>query len=101
VMEMHGADALYSTVKSLMHAIRTEDEEAQQDAAHQIIQIANPWTIRRWSKMKLAHRKPLVRIPNDNARLIDVEWTEHEEAKLKALVERYISRGASGVWRVH
>jgi len=28
VMEKHGADALYSAVKSLIHAIRTEDEEA-------------------------------------------------------------------------
>ena len=29
VMENHGAEALYSTVKSLMHAIRTETEHAQ------------------------------------------------------------------------
>jgi SNF2 family DNA or RNA helicase len=29
VMEKHGADALYSAVKSLMHAIRTEPQEAQ------------------------------------------------------------------------
>jgi len=38
VIEMHGADALYSAVKSLMHAIRTEDQNAQQDAAHRMIQ---------------------------------------------------------------
>jgi hypothetical protein len=37
VMETHGADALNSTVKSLMHAIRTEDEDAQHDAAHRMI----------------------------------------------------------------
>jgi len=42
VMEKHGADVLYSAVKSLMHAIRNEDQEAQQDAAHQMIQIAKP-----------------------------------------------------------
>jgi len=42
VKEKHGADALCSTVKSLMHAIRTEDEEAQRDAAHRMIQIAKP-----------------------------------------------------------
>jgi len=63
VMEMHGADTLYSAVKSLMHAIRTEDQDTQQDAAHQMIQIAKPWTIRRWSELKLANGKPLVRIP--------------------------------------
>jgi len=42
VMEQHGADELYSAVKSLMHAIQTEDKEAQQDAAHRIIRIAKP-----------------------------------------------------------
>ena len=47
VMEMHRVDVLYCAVKSLMHAIRTEHEEAQQDAAHRMIQIAKPWTIRR------------------------------------------------------
>jgi hypothetical protein len=40
VMEMHSTEALYCAVKSLMHAIRTEDQDAQQDAAHRMIQIA-------------------------------------------------------------
>jgi len=62
VMEKHGADAQYSAVKSLMHAIRTEDQEAQQDAAHRMTHIAKPWTIRRWSESKLANVNPLVRI---------------------------------------
>jgi len=47
VKEKYGADELYSAVKSLMHAIRTEDKETQQDAAHWMIQITEPWTIRR------------------------------------------------------
>jgi len=55
VMEMHSADALYSAVKSLMHAIWTEDHDAQQDAAHQMIQIATPWKIRRWSESTLVN----------------------------------------------
>ena len=101
VMEMHGADALYSAVKSLMHAIWTEDQDAQQDAAHRMIQIAQPWTRRRWSELKLANGKPLVQIPQENAHRVDLQWTEDEEAKLKTLVERYTSRGASGAWRVH
>jgi len=37
VMEKHGADALYSAVKSLMHAIWTECKAAQEDAAHWMI----------------------------------------------------------------
>jgi SNF2 family DNA or RNA helicase len=42
VMEKHGAEAVYSTVKSVMHAIQTKDEEAQQNAVHHITQIAKP-----------------------------------------------------------
>jgi len=60
VMEKHGAEALYSAVKSLMHAIQTKDEEAQQDVVHRMIQIAKPWTIRWRSESKLANRTPLV-----------------------------------------
>jgi len=48
VMEKRGAEALYSAVKSSLHALRTENEEAQQDAAHWMIQIAKSWTIKRW-----------------------------------------------------
>ena len=50
VMEMHSTDAVNSAVKSLMHAIRTEDPDAQQDPAHRMIQIVMPWMIRRWSQ---------------------------------------------------
>ena len=52
-MEMHGADALYSAVKSLMHAIRTDNKHPQQDAVYRMIQIAKPSTMRRWSESKL------------------------------------------------
>jgi len=101
LMEKHGAEALYSAMKSLMHAIRTEDQGAQQDAAHWIIQFAKPWTIRSWFELKLANGKPLILIPKQNAHLGDFEWTEEEQAELKTLVERYTSQGASGAWRVH
>jgi hypothetical protein len=97
VMKMHSADALYSTVKRLMHAIETEDQDAQQDVTHWIIEIAKSWTIRRWSELKLANGKPLVRIPMENAHCVDREWTEDEQAKLNTLVERCTSQGASGV----
>jgi len=53
VMAKHGAETLYSAVKSLMHAVQTENEEAQQNAMHRMIQIAKPWMIRRWSESKL------------------------------------------------
>jgi len=101
VMGKHAAEALYSAVKSLMHAIQTKDKEAQQDVAHRMIQIAKPWTIRWWSESKLANGQPLVRRPKENAHLVDLEWTEEGQAQLKTLVERFTSRGASGAWRVH
>jgi len=69
VMEKHRAEALYSAVESLMHAIRTEDKEARQDAVHWMIQIAKPWRIRRLSESKRTNGKPLIRIPKENAPL--------------------------------
>jgi hypothetical protein len=42
VMEMPSAHALYSAVKSLMPTIWTGDLDAQQNAAHRMIQIAKP-----------------------------------------------------------
>ena len=78
VLEKHGVMAWYSAVKRLMHPIRIEYEDAQQDVAHPMIQIAKPWTIRRWSESKLAIGKPLVRIAKENAHLVDLEWTPEE-----------------------
>ena len=101
VMEMHCANALYTAVNSVMHAIRTEDQDAQQDAAPRMSPIAKPWTIRRWTELKLANGKPFVQILKENAHLVDLEWNEDEQAKLQTLVDRYTSRGASGAWRVH
>jgi len=82
VTEKHGAKALYSTVKGLIHAIRTANEEAQKDAVHQIIRIAKPWTIRRWMELKLPNEKPLILIPKESIHHIDLEWNENEQAKL-------------------
>jgi len=101
VMETHGTQALHSTVNSVIHAIRTEDTDAQQDAAHRMIHIAQPWMITRRSESKLANVKPLVWIPKENAHLVDLEWPEDEDAKLKTLVERYTLQGSAGAWRVH
>ena len=86
-METHGADALYSAVKSLMNAIRTEDQDAQWDAAHRMMQIAKTWMIRRWSESKLLNGKPLVQRSKENAHRVDLEWTEDEQATLQTLVE--------------
>jgi hypothetical protein len=100
-MEMHGADALYSLVKSLMHGIWTEDEEAQHHAAHRMIQISKPWMIRRWSESKLANRKPPVKILKENAHRVDLQLTEEEQVTQNTVFERYTSQVAAGAWRVH
>ena len=101
VVEKHSGEALDPAVKSLIRAFWTEVHNTQQDAAHRMIQVAIPWTMRRWSESKLANVIPLVRIAKQHAHLVDLEWTEEEQAKVKTLVERYTSQGASGAWRVH
>jgi hypothetical protein len=101
VIGNHGAKALNSAVKSLMHAIWTVEQDTQQDAGPRMIQIGKYWTIRRWPESRLANGKPLVQIQKQNAHLIDLERTEDEQAKLKTLVERYTSQGASEAWRVN
>jgi hypothetical protein len=101
VMGKHCAEVLYSAVTSLMLVIRTKDEKPQQDAVHQMIQIAKPWTIKQWTESQIANGKKLVRIPTDNAHLIDLEWTEEEQPHLQTLVEKYTLQGASCAWRVH
>jgi hypothetical protein len=84
-----------------MHAVRTEVQDARPDKAYRMIRIGKPWTIRRWSELKQANGKPIVRITNENSHLVDLECTEEEQAKLKTLVERDTSQGSSGAWRVH
>jgi len=101
VMEMHGTNGVYSAVKSVMHVIRTEDEEARPDMAHRMIQIAMPWKISSWSQLKLANGKALVRILKHNVHLVDAEWTEEEQGKLNIPVERYTLRSASRAWKVY
>jgi len=84
-----------------MHAIQTKDEEAPQDAAHWMIQMVKVRIMRRWSELKLMNRKLLVRIPKDNAHLIDLQWTDNQQAKLKTLVKNYPFRGTLEECRVH
>jgi hypothetical protein len=50
-----------------------------------MIQIAMPWTIRGWSESNLANWNPVVQIPKENAHLVDIEWSDDEQAKLKVL----------------
>ncbi|KAF8249294.1 hypothetical protein K440DRAFT_216995 [Wilcoxina mikolae CBS 423.85] len=66
-----------------------------------IIRVARPWTIRRWSESKQANGEPLVKVPKDNAHLINLQWTTEEQAKLQQLVDHYESQGEGGTWRVH
>jgi len=100
-MQKLGGVELYSAVKSLMHDIRTKDEEAQQDTAHWMTKIPKLWMISWWRQSALLNGKPLIHIPQDTAHLIDLRWTEEEQAKLKTLLERYTSRCPLGACSVH
>jgi len=52
-------------------------------------------------RIELHNGKPLVWIQNQNPHLIDFEWTEDMQAKLKTLEKSYTSVSASGTSRVH
>jgi hypothetical protein len=73
VMKVHSADAQCAAVKSSMYAIRTEDHDVQHDSIHQLMEIAKPWMIRRWSELKLTNGKPLVQILKTMAHLVNLE----------------------------
>jgi len=100
VMQMHGANALHSAVKSLIHAIRIEDEGAQQDVAQRRMWMVKAWTIWRWSESKLANGTPLIWIRKETVHLIHFQWIEEEQAKLITHVERLPLLGAWEAWRV-
>jgi hypothetical protein len=44
--------------------------------------------ITRWSESTFVNGKPLVRILMHDAHLVDLEWTEDEQAKIMPVVER-------------
>jgi hypothetical protein len=81
VMEKHGAEALYSTVKSLMYDFQTEDHDPQQDAVRWIIENAKLWIMKRWSESQLTNGKLLVWIVTENAHLVDLDQTKEEQVK--------------------
>lgn len=65
IIQYNADKVLYSSANSGMHAICIEDNEAQQDAAHRIINIEHPSTIRRWSEVKVIQGITVVRIPKE------------------------------------
>jgi len=101
VIHKHGAEALYSTLKSFMHGIWTQYKEAEPDVAHPMIQIGNHWAIRWWLESRHLDGIPVNPIPMVNAHLIDPEWTEDVQTKLNTIVESRTTQGASVAWRVH
>ncbi|KAF8536335.1 hypothetical protein BDD12DRAFT_890450 [Trichophaea hybrida] len=101
LMELHGADALQVAVRSWTQGIRSDDNEAQKAAAKQIIRIAKPWTLRRWSESKLANGEPLVKMPKAKEHIVNLTWTTAEQQNLQQHVNRYMSQGEGGVYWVH
>jgi hypothetical protein len=65
-----------------------------------MIQIAKCKLRRRWLETKRANRIPQVQFPQDSAHLIQLEWTEQEQVKLKTFGERYTSMCDSAAGRV-
>jgi len=55
-----------------MHVILTEDKHAQLCVAHQMLQIVEPWMVRRWLELKITNGKLLIQIPLEKAHRIDL-----------------------------
>jgi hypothetical protein len=68
---------------------------------HWMILIAKPWTIKRWSELKLANKRTLIWILKVNTHHVDLEWIEDRQPHVKAVVERPTSQGVSEAFRVH
>jgi len=98
-IEKHDAEVLHSAVRSVMHAIQTEDEQTPHDMAHYRFPNAKLWTIRRCSESKLPNEQPLVWIWNEHAHNLDLEYTEKEHSKLNTDLEKYALEYAPEVWR--
>ena len=85
-MELHLLEALHVAIRSLTQGIRSDDDKAPKAASEQIIRIAKPWTIRRWSESKLADGEPLVEMPKVNKHIVNLTWTMAEQQTLQQLV---------------
>jgi len=79
VRETNGAEAMYSTMKSPIHAIWSEDNVAWQDLAHWTIEIAKAWTVRRLLESKLMNGQQFCPNVQMNTHLSDLRWTEDEK----------------------
>jgi len=80
VMEKKCTEALYSAMKSLVHAIQTEDTAAQQDTAHYMIPFANSLMRRRRLESTLRIGKSLHMISKKIVYLLDLERTKKDQA---------------------
>jgi len=99
VVDKHDAEDLYCCLLSMVHAIRTEDSQAAQNAVHWMIPIAMPWMMRRCSELTLANGKCDIYILYVNRNLFDHEWTDAEQAKFKILVQSFTSQSTAWAWR--
>jgi hypothetical protein len=99
-METHGAETLYYAVNSLMLVIWAEDEEAQLDKAHWMVQTATCQMIWKQLECQLLNGNPLMCVLKGNLYLVDLELTKVDQARLKALVEAYISQCDCGGWSI-
>jgi hypothetical protein len=80
-METHDTELVHSAMKCPVQSVRTDNQDAQQDAAHRMIPIAKPWLIRRRSELKPGHGITPVWIAKMNAHLDDLKWTKERYDK--------------------
>ena len=94
-------ETLQVSIWSLTQGIRSYDDEAQQSVSEQIIRIAKPWTIWRWSESIPADGEPLVKMPKAKEHIINLIWTITEQQTLQQLVNLCKSQGKEGTYQIY
>ena len=102
----HGPVALGKAVANVQRAVsKALPPDEQQAAAAEMIEVARPWTIRRWTESKLESGAPLVPIPAEIVHQVPLEWTPEEQERLAGVVKRLHEQTLTDLrgvaWRVH
>jgi hypothetical protein len=102
----HGPRAMIRAVRELEQAVKHQESLAEQkEAAMRLIDVARPWTIRRWAESRLASGAPLANIPQEEIHHVRLQWTPEEQEQLSTVVQRLqaerLTHERGVAWRVH
>jgi len=74
-IDMQVAEAQYSEVQTLVHAMQTADNKVQLKAASWLIEITTGWIITWWSDSNVLNGNLLVMLLLETIQVVDLECT--------------------------